>query len=503
MDEELGYISDCRDDDGNLLSLRKGFHKFVHSTTLHGVGRLSEGGGYIRRFVWGLLFCTGLFFMIYVSKGLIGDYVSYSKNTVTSYKHHSELSMGDITICGQAGVHQFDLPPLHYNLPGYADRLGSVLRWSWGSHQADSSGWLKGLRWQEKWIKKAPTSAHDELNTPVHSAKSTRCYLLNISHSKLPPAIVPGFATSLNVIIDLAMWNWTNSSSPFHKKPIPYTAGASIDVTDPSSIPLPPDHGVACSVGGECKVAVAKRELRRLGDGTGNAVFGNCTPPKGNPYSVTDCKARCLAKGVSKCRSKLAANGISFKDLAIQHGIVKEQEEHGYKCLESIRCDHCYPPCVEIDWKMKHAFMPFREHLQVEEWIEYQHLHQLNLKSSTTPAILDINSGQMRALTCAKHKTCSFKDVREYMLQNLVAFSVYPETLTVSKTKESPKVELETLISALGGNIGLFIGASYMTLFEWLEFCGVLAMVYTCFSAVRRNRAGDASPLLGESASQV
>jgi len=139
IDEELGFISDCRGEDGEVLSPREGFHKFVHGTTLHGTARLSEGGGYVRRAVWAVLFCGGLFMMIYVSRGLIGDYASYEKNTVSSYEHNSELEMGDITVCGQAGVHQFDLPPLHYNLPGYRDRLGSVLRWSWGAHQADAN----------------------------------------------------------------------------------------------------------------------------------------------------------------------------------------------------------------------------------------------------------------------------------------------------------------------------------------------------------------------------
>jgi len=287
-------------------------------------------------------------------------------------------------------------------------------------------------------------------------------------------------------------------------KPVPYTLGASVDVTDPSSIPLPPNHGVACSVGGECKVAVAKTELKRLGDNTGKNVFGNCMPSNGNPYSVTDCKATCYAEGVSKCRSLLPRMPPLGKDLILlstEEGV--DEEAAVGDCLAKIRCDHCYPRCDKVDWRMKHAFMPFTANQQVEDWIQYQHLHQLDVKSSKYPAITNLETGKVKVLDCAKQKTCSFRDVRQYAEQNLVAFSIYPETLSVLKTKESQKVELETLISTLGGNIGLFIGASYMTLFEWLEFCGVAAMLYMCCSRVRRNRAGDASPLLDESASQV
>jgi len=531
-----GYISDCRGENGKVVPFREAFSKFLSNTTMHGAPRVWEGGGHFRRIVWLILFLTGSFFMIYFSKGLIKDYTNYGKNTVITYLNVPEIHIPDITICGQAGVHQYDLPPLDYGLGEQwaYNRLGSILRWSWGPRMADKKGFIDNLTWEEVWVQKAPTTtAQIHMLPKTGIPKSTRCYFLNMSQSQLTAAIVPGFATALSVTIDLALWNWTDAhNSPFTMTPIPTTAGVSVDVTSPYQLPHPPNEGAACSAGGECKVGISLTKINRLGDSSGSSHFGNCQDNVTihRPYSITTCKSDCFLKSITKCQSikdraeyhaakvdynnaKTAYANANSNTKGKKGSVAKNQspaqvqaeiQQNMEQCMDSLRCiEHCYPACVEWRWAKKHAYMPLSRipvaqsagFRGLNEWIDFQTAHQKAILAHNLPQIMNTRTGTMDVLNCSPDKPCMYGDLLQYAKQNVVTVSVFPETMTVVRVTEEPKVELITLLSQMGGNIGLFVGISFMTIFEWLEFIGVAIITYGF--VIWRTRARDQEPLLG------
>lgn len=503
-DSSVGYIADCRDESKPgrpVLPPREAYIKFLQTTTLHGIARLYEGGGAFRRIIWTIVFLSGLFFAIWFSKFLLVSYMDYDKRLDRSIEFVDNLKLPDITICGQAGVHQFDLPPLEYAHD--QARPGSILRWSWGQHQADAKGKLYGLSWKELWIGKSPTTIAEMKRMSMTDKQidvKTRCYFLNASQSQLPPALVAGFSTSLNVMIDLAIWNLTDTRNPFHKLPKPVTSGVSVDVTPPDGAPLPPNHGIPCSVGTECKIATAKSILDRMGDATGSNAWGNCQPVSvDKPYSVSTCKATCVREMYKKC-DDFTTDTVVLAEVAMQKIS---------KCMEfntERHCSHCYPPCHDVTWTTKHALAPY-DHipferdpefigLGVERWLEFQRAHQKKVGSPNRPGYINKNTGEMEQLHCDPKTPCNYRETFDYAEQNIITISVYPETLTVMHAREEAQVPFANLLATIGGNLGLFIGASWMTLFEWLEFSFVALSTYICASHAMRS-SGENGPLLG------
>merc|ERR1712146_799523 len=108
--------------------------------------------------------------------------------------------------------------------------------------------------------------------------------------------------------------------------------------------------------------------------------------------------------------------------------------------------------------------------------IDFQTVHQHAIKAHNLPHIMNPETGNSDILKCKVDKPCAYGSLLQYAKQNMVTVSVFPETMSVVRVKEEPKVELITLLSQLGGNIGLFIGVSFMTICEWLEFIGVAVL---------------------------
>eukprot|EP00039_Didymoeca_costata_P022079 m.3687 g.3687 ORF g.3687 m.3687 type:complete len:613 (-) comp2808_c0_seq1:29-1867(-) len=61
---------------------------------------------------------------------------------------------------------------------------------------------------------------------------------------------------------------------------------------------------------------------------------------------------------------------------------------------------------------------------------------------------------------------------------NKVYATVFMETLDKETVEQEQAITLIGLIASIGGNSGLFLGASFITLFEWIEFAVVVIWLY-------------------------
>ena len=69
----------------------------------------------------------------------------------------------------------------------------------------------------------------------------------------------------------------------------------------------------------------------------------------------------------------------------------------------------------------------------------------------------------------------SYEDLK----QSLVSLNIYYDDLGYTTLEEIPKIDFNTLISNLGGNLGLFLGASVLSLFEIFEILFlILKIIY-------------------------
>ena len=58
----------------------------------------------------------------------------------------------------------------------------------------------------------------------------------------------------------------------------------------------------------------------------------------------------------------------------------------------------------------------------------------------------------------------------EYMKKNVILMSIYMKSLNVQVTEQQPSYDMYDIISDLGGQMGLFLGASIITWSEILEW---------------------------------
>ncbi|KAK3748779.1 hypothetical protein QZH41_013515 [Actinostola sp. cb2023] len=68
---------------------------------------------------------------------------------------------------------------------------------------------------------------------------------------------------------------------------------------------------------------------------------------------------------------------------------------------------------------------------------------------------------------------------REFLRDNLLELKIYYEDLTFKDIHQVPSYDLFSLLGDVGGQIGLFLGASLLTLVEYLDLLGMIA--YTSY----------------------
>ena len=67
-----------------------------------------------------------------------------------------------------------------------------------------------------------------------------------------------------------------------------------------------------------------------------------------------------------------------------------------------------------------------------------------------------------------------YDDDATLVSQNALQLYIYFNSLIVTHTEEKPALSVTQVVSDLGGSLGLCIGASVVTIFEFIEFCGSL-----------------------------
>ncbi|XP_032222094.2 acid-sensing ion channel 1B [Nematostella vectensis] len=73
----------------------------------------------------------------------------------------------------------------------------------------------------------------------------------------------------------------------------------------------------------------------------------------------------------------------------------------------------------------------------------------------------------------------SDEENRRYLRDNLIEIKIYYEDLTYFDVQQVPSYDLYSLLGDVGGQIGLFLGASLLTVVEYLDLLGMVA--YTSF----------------------
>ena len=195
------------------------------------------------------------------------------------------------------------------------------------------------------------------------------------------------------------------------------------------------------------------------------------------PYSSELCKTFCFIRLQMEFCGYISSNteylmqhiidvknsNISFGNATGKEDILKE-----YKCLRQstrkynkgkLKCD-CRPACYEERFRVKYSSAMWPSHLKSKQLLQ------------------NIQSKYKSQRSYANWTTAD-------VYQNLLKLEVYFEDFTVETIEQRPAYGWDDFLSDLGGQAGLWIGAS---VFSWLEVSSLLINVMAYFLCTRPQR---------------
>ncbi|XP_069989438.1 degenerin-like protein asic-1 [Penaeus vannamei] len=237
--------------------------------------------------------------------------------------------------------------------------------------------------------------------------------------------------------------------------------GAKIIVHSPRHIPFPEDEGFNISPGISVSVAVKTKRIERVGQ-----PWGTCESSKDTQkeYSSLQCKKLCQEKefwkvcgcyvgespaygDVSKLRPANQCSPFNVTQKLCMATVLFSYQQGLLNCK-------CPPPCNETVYST-----------QVTSSEENKGFYTI---------VQNIKRADMGDDLCSGSEN------------ETVRVHLYLESLNYEVIRESPAYTWDTLICNMGGNLGLFIGMSLVTLVELLEF--LIDIGILCFSGRKKTR---------------
>ncbi|XP_070566951.1 degenerin mec-10-like [Ptychodera flava] len=238
-------------------------------------------------------------------------------------------------------------------------------------------------------------------------------------------------------------------------------AGARVNIV-PYDVPsFPFIEGITIKPGTVTSLAIREHVITRLPDPYGDCKGDQNTKQGDNAYSGSDYRYK-----VEACQ-----------DYYLHHKIVQE-----CGCSQHFRFEGI-PPCSLLnktqDLCQQLIHFLFQKNLldcgcHVPCWDK---CYTYTTSQSSWPAEVYLKP-LLRSLQSTKRKTRNINDMVNASL-NLASLVIYFEKLNYQLTSESKDYSMESLFSDIGGTLGLYIGLSMITVFEFFAFIYEMATVFS------------------------
>jgi len=445
------------DDDGNDVAFYKAFATFIQNSTIHGCAQVAAPGHWLRRVIWTIICIAGFSTCFYLCATVVGTYMLHSKRLHVSFINEERMEYPVITMCREGG----HLPPLNQGLVSCA--TGSI-------HKCLVEDWSEIYMLQ------------------LEVGLETRCY----QYQQKEPQGLPGaFGTSFS--LDLQLWNHSDVlESWMQYGDYSWADAMKVQIHHKNTAAMPLDQGFVCSPGSVVAVAMSKSVLKKLGDGTGDNIWGNCQPWTGTPYSKNTCVRKCVASSWKQIFETLPkdcgcyANEASIPNetqyQAMAHCSESAVGTESRTCYSNIMASYsifchtkCYPPCDSVDYPsiITTEAMPgrrFKKHTWAYKSVE-------NIMATNA-----LNTSGHPFQETAEYFNWNgtgydFK-VREYTKENVVLLRTWFHSFQVTDSTEEAFMDFASALGEVGGLAGLFTGLSAMTFMEFMEFIPMSIFLY-------------------------
>uniref|UniRef100_H0XW12 Acid sensing ion channel subunit family member 4 n=1 Tax=Otolemur garnettii TaxID=30611 RepID=H0XW12_OTOGA len=439
---------------------------FASTSTLHGLGRACGPGPHgLRRTLWALALLTSLAAFLYQAAGLARGYLTrphlvamdpavpapvagFPAVTLCNINRFRHSALSDADIFHLANL--TGLPPkdrdghraagLRYPEPDMVDILNRT-----GHQLADM-------------LKSCNFSGHhcSASNFSVVYTRYGKCYTFNADPQSSLPSRAGGMGSGLEIMLDiqqeeyLPIWRETNETS--------FEAGIRVQIHSQEEPPYIHQLGFGVSPGFQTFVSCQEQRLTYLPQ-----PWGNCRAETElkepelqgySAYSVSACRLRCEKEAVlQRCHCRMVH--MPGNETICPPNIYIECADHtlarGPSCPPALLPLQLVPLCCRLPgWGLRGPlFLPYT--------LQPDALWERNLHGQP-------NRGSARYLARKYNRN------ETYIRENFLVLDVFFEALTSEAVEQRAAYGLSALLGDLGGQMGLFIGASILTLLEILDY---------------------------------
>ncbi|KAK2496463.1 hypothetical protein MC885_009920 [Smutsia gigantea] len=420
---------------------------FASTSTLHGLGRACGRGPHgLRRTLWALALLTSLAAFLYQAAGLARGYLTrphlvamdpaapapvagFPAVTLCNINRFRHSALSDADIFHLANL--TGLPPkdrdghraagLRYPEPDMVDILNRT-----GHQLADM-------------LKSCNFSGHhcSASNFSVVYTRYGKCYTFNADPQSSLPSRAGGMGSGLEIMLDiqqeeyLPIWRETNETS--------FEAGIRVQIHSQEEPPYIHQLGFGVSPGFQTFVSCQEQRLTYLPQ-----PWGNCRAESGlreaelqgySAYSVSACRLRCEKEAVlQRCHCRMVH--MPGNETICPPNIYIECADHTLDSLGGGSEGPCFcpTPC------------------------------NLTRYGKEISMVRIPNRGSARYLARKYNRN------ETYIRENFLVLDIFFEALTSEAMEQRAAYGLSALLGDLGGQMGLFIGASILTLLEILDY---------------------------------
>ena len=297
--------------------------------------------------------------------------------------------------------------------------------------------------------------------------------------------------------LDLATWNQSAKVANYSRwmKKSPTSIGIRMSFTDSDGVATPLSDGVGCAIGQSCSFGLEKHQVKLLGDNSGSNKWGDCQTDA--PYSINHCQTSCVRQfATDVCSSTLTPREYNLCAANAFYAACNRTLDSVVEC-PSDTCA-CYSRCDDVTWTVAASavsntpmpgFLRLKQASEeMQDWLYEQYLR--TQRTGDGEIVMVNKSGDVVIMACVAFKNCTYDELTTYTQQNIVELVVYVQSLSHTVLEETVAVPFSSLTATVGGNMGLCMGISVMTFFEWFEWIVVALFSYTCLSHAPCGRQG-------------
>uniref|UniRef100_A0A671VSW7 Acid-sensing (proton-gated) ion channel 2 n=1 Tax=Sparus aurata TaxID=8175 RepID=A0A671VSW7_SPAAU len=401
-------------------------------TRLHGLRHVCVPGGSVgRRAFWLLAFCTSLGLLLSWSSNRLLHWLSFPTYTRVHTEWAKELAFPTVTICNNNPIRLYKLTKSDLYFAGHwlglllANRTVRPMFMDRLSHQLDEM--LLSCKYRGE-----PCGAHNFSSVFTRYGK---CYMFNAEEDgkTLRTTMKGGTGNGLEIMLDiqqdeyLPVWGDTEDTA--------FEAGVRVQIHSQAEPPFVHELGFGVAPGFQTFVATQEQRLTYLPPPWGECESKALESGFFQVYSVTACRIDCETRYiVENCNCRMVhMPGDASYCTPEQYKDCAEPALAKLSAVESSNC-MCRTPCNMTRYNKE--------------------LSMVKIPSKTS----------------ARYLQKKFNKSEKYITDNILVLDVFFEALNYETIEQKKAYEVAGLLGDIGGQMGLFIGASILTILELFDY---------------------------------